>query len=81
MGSILVVPASIVLHDDAGFGDGKEDFLIETLVSEAAMKTFDKSILPRTARLNVKRLNIGCLTPILNNLGDKFETVHSRSSG
>ena len=45
MGSILVVPASIVLHDDAGFGDGKEDFLIETLVSEAAMKTLDKSII------------------------------------
>ena len=75
MGSILVVPASIVLHDDAGFGDGKEDFLIETLVSEAAMKTLDKSILPRAARLNVKRLNIRCLTPILNDLGDKFRAI------
>ena len=25
MGSLLVVQAPIVLHDDAGFGDGKED--------------------------------------------------------
>ena len=44
MGSLLVVHAPIVLDDDARFGDRKEDFGRQTLVSKTAMKAFDEAI-------------------------------------
>jgi len=75
MGSLAIILASKVLNNDLGFGDGKEDFLIKALVPKAAMKTFNESILPGTARLNVKRLDVGEMTPILNDMGDKFRAV------
>ena len=75
MGSLLVVHAPIVLDDDASFGDRKEDFGRQTLVSETAMKAFDEAILPRAARLDIKRLDPGGSTPILNASGDKFRAI------
>ena len=72
MGPLLVVQAPIVLHDDAGFGDRKEDFWRKTLSSKTAMKTFDEAILPRATRLDIKRLDVGGSAPILNAPGDKF---------
>ena len=69
MGSLLVVHAPIVLHDDAGFGDRKEDFWRKTLGSKTAMKTFDDAILPRATRLDIKRLDVGGSAPILNVAG------------
>jgi hypothetical protein len=45
VGSFPIIKKPIVFDDHAGFGDGKEDFLVETLFSKAAMKTFDKAIL------------------------------------
>ena len=79
MGSFSIIQAAIVLHDDAGFRNGKEDFLVQALVPKPAMETFNKSILPGTARLNIQRLDVGELTPILNDMGDKFDTVHLKS--
>ena len=75
MGSFLVVQTSIVLHNDAGFGDGKEDFLVQALVSKAAMKSFDESILPWAPRLDIKGLDPGRMAPILNDLGNKFGPI------
>jgi hypothetical protein len=75
MGSFSVVKASIVSDDDAGFGNRKEDFLVEALVPKATMDTLNKSILPGTARVYVQRLHVGGNTPILNNLGDKFRAI------
>ena len=75
MGSLLVVHAPIVLHDDAGFGDRKEDFWRKTLGSKTAMKTFDDAILPRATRLDIKRLDVGGSAPILNEPGDKFRAI------
>jgi hypothetical protein len=76
MRSFSIVKASIVFDDDdAGFGDGKEDFLVKALVSKAAMETFNESVLPGTARLNIQRLDVGSMTPILNDVGDKFRAI------
>lgn len=75
MRSFSIIKASIVFNDDAGFGNGKEDFLIEALVSKAAMETFNKSVLPGAARLNIQRLDVSGMTPILNNMGDKFRAI------
>jgi hypothetical protein len=75
MGSFSIVKASIVFDDDAGFGDGKEDFLIQALVSKSTMETFNEWILPGTARLNIQRLHVGGMTPILNDMCDKFRSI------
>ena len=75
MRSFSVIKASIVFNDDAGFGDRKEDFLVQALVSKAAMETFNKSVLPGTARLNIQRMDLGGKTPILNDMGDKFRAI------
>ena len=48
MGSFFIVKAPIVLPDDAGFGDGKEDFLVQAFVAKTAMKTFNES--PRASK-------------------------------
>ena len=74
MGSFFIVKTSIVFNDDAGFGNRKEDFLVEALVPEATMEPFNKSILPGTAGLNIQRLHVGGKTPILNDVCDKFDT-------
>ena len=74
MGSLLVIQASLVL-DDAGFGDGKEDFWGKTFVSKTAMKTLDDAILPRAVRLDIQRLNLGDSAPVLNAPGDKFRAI------
>ena len=75
MGSLLVVQAPIVLHDDASFGDEKEDFWRKTFVSKTAMKTFDDAILPRAAWLDIQRLHLGGSAPVLNEPGDKFRAI------
>ena len=75
MGPLLVVQAPIVLDDDAGFGDGKEDFWRKTFGSKTAMKTFDDAILPRAARLDIKRLNLGGSAPVLNAPGLPFFSI------
>ena len=75
MKSFSIVKASIVFDHDAGFGNGKEDFLVEALVPKATMEPFNKSILPLTVRLNIQRFHAGGKTPILNNLVDKFRAI------
>ena len=75
MGSFSIVKASIVFDDDAGFGNRKEDFLVEALVPKATMDTLNKSILPGTARLNIQRLHVGSKTPTLNDVCDKFRAI------
>ena len=56
VGSLPIIKKPIVFDDHAGFGNGKEGFLVETLLSKAAMKTFDKAILPRTARIDIQKI-------------------------
>jgi len=73
------IQAPIVFHDDASFGDEKEDFLVKTLVSKTAMKTFDEAILPRAPRFDIQHLDLGRMAPILNDLSDKFDTAHLKS--
>jgi len=75
MRSLAIILASKVLDDDLGFGDRKEDFWVKALVSKAAMKAFDESVLPGTTRVNIKRLDVGEMTPIPNDMGDKFRAV------
>jgi hypothetical protein len=75
MGSFFIIKASIVFDNDASFGDRKEDFLVQAFVSKLAMKTFNKSVLLGTARLNIQRLHVGGMTPILNDVCDKFRAI------
>ena len=39
------------------------------------METFNEWILPGTARLNIQRLPVGGMTPILNDVCDKFRSI------
>jgi hypothetical protein len=75
MGSFFIITASIVFDNDASFGDRKEDLLVQAFVSKLAMKTFNKSVLLGTARLNIQRLHVGGMTPILNDVCDKFRAI------
>ena len=47
-----------VLYDDAGLGQRPHLLPIEALIAEAGVERFHKTILPRTGRGDVDRLNI-----------------------
>ena len=51
---------------------------IEIDVDKQVMKTFDKSIFPGTARLNIHRLDVHQPTPILDDLSDKLRAFSER---
>ena len=52
MGSLLIGDFATPVHNDAGFGLGPEDFLLQGFVSQPAMEGFHESVLPRAPRLN-----------------------------
>src|SRR5712692_5281720 len=73
--SDLVVGAAVLLDDDRRFGNGEKRFLVETLVSEAAVKALAHPILPRLTRINVGRRDTLPRQPPLDSPGDEFRPV------
>ena len=71
----MVVLAAVVLHDYAGFGQRPELLPVEALVAQASMETLDEAILPRTAGLDIDRLDLVGGQPSLDFLGDKLGTI------
>ena len=72
---VMVVLAAVVLHDYAGFGQRPELLPVEALVAQASMETLDEAILPRTAGLDIDRLDLVGGQPSLDFLGDKLGTI------
>lgn len=72
---VMVVLAAVVLNDYAGFGQRPELLPVEALVAQASMETLDEAILPRTAGLDIDRLDLIGGQPSLDFLGDKLGTI------
>src|SRR6478609_5247925 len=72
---VLVVLAAVVLNDYAGFGQRPELLPVEALVAQASMEALDEAILPRTAGLDIDRLDLIGGQPSLDFLGDKLGTI------
>ena len=51
----MVVALPPLLNDDAGLLHGREFFEVQAFVSALAIKALDVTILPRAARLDVRR--------------------------
>ena len=64
--SVMVVLAARVLNNYASFGQCPELLPVEALVAEGSMETLDEAILPRTAGLDIDRLDlVGVIAPRL----------------
>jgi hypothetical protein len=72
---VIVVLAPVVLNDDAGFGQGPELLPLEALVAQASTETLDEAVLPRTAGLDIDRLDLIGGQPLLDFLGDKLGAI------
>ena len=72
---VMVVLAAVVLNDYAGFSQRPELLPVEALVAQASMETLDEAILPRTAGLDIDRLDLIGGQPSLDFLGDKLGTI------
>src|SRR5208282_6224792 len=59
-------------HHYPRFRQGPQLFPVQTFVPKTTMKAFHKSVLPRTARLNVDRLDVILRQPPLHDLGDEL---------
>ena len=72
---LFIVRSSPVFHDELGLRQRAKRFAIEQLVTQTAVERLDKTILPRTARLDVQRRGAGVLEPMLNRIGDELTAV------
>ena len=63
MWSDVVVVLSPFINNSSGFEQISEPLLIQTIVSELAIETFDKSVLCRLSRLNEMQLGFGSIAP------------------
>src|SRR5438034_5195031 len=75
VGSGLVVGAAVLLDEDRCFGHGEERLLVETLVSEAAVKALAHAVLPGLAGVNVGGGDPRLREPPPDPVGDEFRPV------
>ena len=71
----LVILSSPALNDHACFGQGREEFAIQTLVAKLIVKALDISLFPGRARLDVQALNLSCAHPLLDRLSDELRAI------
>jgi len=62
-------------NDHSSFSQILEPFDIQTLISQAAIEAFPKGILPRTARLDIERLDAFLLEPFFNSGGNELRPI------
>ena len=75
MRSGLVVVTPPVLGHDLGIDPVTEPLECEALVPELAIEAFPGGVLPRLARIDIRRLDIGLAEPAQDGPGDEFRTV------
>ncbi len=75
MRSLTVVELAPLFGDNFGFTSVPEDFHSQTFVSKLAVETLAFPVLPRAARLNIRRLDIILNQKFLDDSGDKFAAV------
>ncbi len=71
----MVVTLPPLLDDDACFLHGREFFAVQAFVSELAVETFDVTILPRAAWLDVRRTYIDRFKEPTHSTCDEFRTI------
>jgi len=71
-GVVVTTPA---FDDDLRFPQRVEDLAIEQLVAQARVETFDKAVLPRTARRDVGGLCSDGADPLLHRLGNELRAI------
>jgi len=76
----VVFPA-VVLDDHPGFGEDPELFPVEAFVTEVPVEALHIAILPRTAWVDVDRLDLVLGEPLLHRLGDELAAVVASQEG
>ena len=72
----LVVVGSHPLPDDLlGFLKRGELLAVEALIAETTVETFNESVLPWTARLDVRRSDFNLLQEVANSFADELGTI------
>lgn len=70
---VILVPP--LVDDCSGFGQAAEDFAVEALVSELVVKALDVTVLPGGTRLDVERLDLVLLEPVLDDIRNELRSV------
>ena len=71
----LVILSSPALDDHTCFGQGREEFAIQTLVAKLIVKALDISLFPGRGRLDVQALNLSCAHPLPDRLSDELRAI------
>src|SRR6516225_8325727 len=71
----LVILSSPILNDHACFGQGREEFAIQTLVAKLIVKALDISLFPGRTRLDVQALNLSRAHPFPDRLSDELRAI------
>ena len=75
MGAFAVVSAAVVFSEHLGFDEASEEFHVQELVPEPAVKAFDVGVLPRCSWLDVERRKAALLNPVLHCERDELGAV------
>lgn len=75
MRTLLVVVLAVLLAEHFRLQHAGEGFPVQELIAEPAVEAFAVSVLPRAARLNVKRLEPAPCDPLLHRPGHELRVV------
>ena len=75
MGSGSVVVLAEVFDDDASLGESPELLAVETLVAEATVEAFDKTVFSRTGGRDIDRFDVLVREPVLEIMRDKLRAI------
>ena len=81
MRSFRIVVLSPVFNDDSCFAQIQEPLSIQAFIAEATVETFDVAVLPRTAWIEIDRLDPVFSEPLLDFACDKFRAVIAADIG
>ena len=81
VGSNPVVVLSPIFNDDARFAQIQQELSVQTFISKSAVETFDVAVLPRTAWIDIDRLDPVFSEPLLDFACDKFRAVIAADIG
>ena len=74
----LIVFDAPALQDNARFAQIAEEFAVQAFIAQLVMKAFNMSVLPRAPGLDIKRLDLLGLQPVLDTGGDKLGPLSLR---
>ena len=73
--SFVVVSFHPILNDLLSLPERCEFLAVEAFVSEATVEAFNESVLPRTARLDVRRADFDLLQKVADSFADELRTI------